>query len=258
MWTMSSLPPSPLSQALEGLQASHGADLGWFPLPSVPIPTSSLGARQGRLRPPPGRSSCLDVPVAWRCSRAEVCRGHSFGLGRGRVWSPPSRLKLPQLQLDQLQQGRRPFFPSIPWPLSQELTLGERPWGTRVPRLVPPPQCPVIIASDWPLVLAALPLADLSCLPGSAGLPAGPVLRRLCMGGARGSWVSINLSPPQGRGKARRGMVGGAHQEPTVCLEPAQQPILMTLMSQFKRLTLASVLTPEDKRPAQALGLASP
>lgn len=38
-------------------------------------------------------------------------------------------------------------------------------------------------------------------------------------------------------------MVGGAHQEPTVCLEPAQQSVLVTLMSQFndKRLTLASV-----------------
>ena len=55
-------------------------------------------------------------------------------------------------------------------------------------------------------------------------------------------------------------MVGGAHQEPTVCLEPVHELILMTLMSQFndKRLTLASVLTPEDKRPAQALALASP
>lgn len=44
-------------------------------------------------------------------------------------------------------------------------------------------------------------------------------------------------------------MVGGAHQEPTVCLEPVQEPILMTLMSQFndKRLTLASVLTQKTK-----------
>lgn len=133
---------------------------------------------------------------------------HSFGLGRGRVWSPPSRLRLPQLQPDQLQQGRRPFFPPIPWPLSQQLKLGERPWGTHVPRLVPPPRCPVILARDWPLVLAALPLADLSRLPGSAGLPAGPVLRRLCMGGARGSQVSINLSPPQGGGKAGGWWVG--------------------------------------------------
>ena len=43
-WGLSSLSPPRLSQGLEGLQASQGADLGWLPLPSVPIPRSPCQA----------------------------------------------------------------------------------------------------------------------------------------------------------------------------------------------------------------------
>lgn len=47
---MNSLPPPPPSLGLGGLQASHGADLGWVPLPSLPIPTPSPSARRVRLQ----------------------------------------------------------------------------------------------------------------------------------------------------------------------------------------------------------------
>ena len=142
MWTMSSLPPSPLSQGLEGLQASHGADLGWVPLPSVPIPASGPGARQGRLRPPTRQEQLSRCPGGVEMQPGRGLQGPTHLAWGGGVWSPPSQLRLPQLQPDQLQHGRRRFFPAIPWPLSQQLKLGERPWGTRCPQTSAPTSVP--------------------------------------------------------------------------------------------------------------------
>lgn len=96
--TVSSLPPPP-SQGLEGLQASHGFDLGWVPLCLVPIPTRNpqRWCQAGEAPAPPGRSSHLEIPKAWKCSRAEVSEGPVFWPGEEGT-GPPSRFQLSQFQ----------------------------------------------------------------------------------------------------------------------------------------------------------------
>lgn len=144
MWTMSSLPPSPLSQALEGLQPSHGADLGWVLLPSMPIPTSGPGARQGRLRPPPGRSSCLDVPVAWRCSRAEVCRGPLVWPGEGAGLESTQPAQVAPTPTGPTPTGEEALFPS--YPLASEPAAEIR--GKAVGHPHPQTSAPTSVPSD--------------------------------------------------------------------------------------------------------------
>lgn len=169
--TVSSLPPPP-SQGLEGLQASHGFDLGWVPLCFVPIPTPNpqRWCQAGEAPAPPGRSSHLEIPKAWKCSRAEVSEGPVFWPGEEGS-GPPSRF-----QLSQFQPYFLSFLLSLP-PRPSSLKLGERPWAIFCPQTTAPP--PPRAGRGY------LQLCPHRPEPPSAGrLPAGLLLQQLCMGGA--------------------------------------------------------------------------
>lgn len=86
-----------------------------------------------------------------------VCRGHSFGLGEAGLESTQPAPSCPQLQLNQLQQGRRPFFPPIMASEPGAEIRGRPTEGTRVHRPSAHLSAPVILASDWPLVLLLCP-----------------------------------------------------------------------------------------------------
>lgn len=125
--TVSSLPPPP-SQGLEGLQASHGFDLGWVPLCLVPIPTPNpqRWCQAGEAPAPPGRSSHLEIPKVWKCSRAEVIEGPVFWPGEEGS-GPPSRFQLSQFQPSPLasREGGPSFLLSFPPRTQQPETRGK-------------------------------------------------------------------------------------------------------------------------------------